>query len=421
MTWRDRVFTEIMHHGISLSTKLNFGKVAVAWLLLLWSGSVCAGAAPGDDLQITGQAAVLMEMHSGKILWQRNKDLPLAPASTTKILTALIALERSRPTDIAIVPAQATSSSGGSANLQKNEKLTVEQLVSAMLMGSANDAAITLATHTGGSLAKFIVMMNDRARALGALHSNFHNPTGVSQKGHVTTARDLAIIARAALANSLFQRIVATKSLAWKSAKWEGEMKNSNLLLDTYPGAIGVKTGQTREAGYCLVAAATRAGKTLIAVILKSTEKAVWQDATTLLDHGYRNFAAISLVEPDKTILTSKVAGKKIAIAAAAPARYVGPPIDGNPPQMQIVLDELALPIAKGEKVGEAVFRKGDVELVRVDLIARTAVLPPRLAPPPWLVGAASALLLGASLFWLRRHRRRKRYIFARRGSRLRF
>jgi D-alanyl-D-alanine carboxypeptidase len=169
------------------------------------------------------------------------------------------------------------------------------------------------------------------------------------------------------------------------------------------------------------VAAASRGGKSFIAVILKSTEKAVWQDATTLLDHGYKNFSAISLIEPGKTILTSKVAGKKVVIAAAAPARYVGPTIEGNPPQMQIALDELALPIAKGEKVGEAVFRKGDVELVRVDLIARAAVLPPRYAPPSWIVAAGGTLLLAVSLFWLRRHRRRKQYIFAGRRSRLRF
>jgi D-alanyl-D-alanine carboxypeptidase (penicillin-binding protein 5/6) len=399
----------------------NWQRSLVACLVLWWSSNVCAAPAPGDELKITGEAGVLMEIHTGKILWQQNKDLTLAPASTTKILTALLALERNRPNDITVVPAHATSISGGTANLQKNEKLTVEQLLFAMLLGSANDAAITLATHTGGSVAKFVAMMNDKARALGALQSKFRNPTGVSQKGHVTTARDLAVIARAALANPVFQRIVATKSLNWKSAKWEGEMKNSNQLLDTYPGAIGVKTGQTSEAGYCLVAAANRGSKAFIAVVLKSTEKAVWQDATILLDHGYKNFSAISLVEPGKTILTSKVAGKNVAIAAAAPARYVGPVIDGNPPQMQIALDELALPIAKGEKVGEAVFRKGDMELVRVDLIARAAVLPPRYALPSWLVAVAGAVLLGVSLFWVRRHRRRKRYIFAGRGSRLRF
>jgi D-alanyl-D-alanine carboxypeptidase (penicillin-binding protein 5/6) len=374
-----------------------------------------------DEPRIVGQAAVLMEMHTGKILWQRNQDLPLAPASTTKIMTALIALERNQSSDVAVVPAQAALSSGGTANLQRNEKLTVEQLLSAMLMGSANDAAVTLAAHTGGSIAKFVRMMNERAKTLGALHSSFRNPTGIAQKGHVTTARDLAVMTRAAMEKPVFRSIVATRSLGWKSAKWAGEIKNSNQLLDTYPGAIGVKTGQTREAGYCLVAAATRAGKTLVVVVLKSTEKAVWQDATILLDHGYRNFSAISLVEPDKTILTSKVAGKKVAIAAAAPARYVGPAIDGNPPQMQILLDELALPIAKGEKVGEAVFHKGDVELVRVDLIARAAVAPPRSARPPWLVAAGSAVLLALSLLWLRRHRRRKRYIFAGRRSRLRF
>jgi D-alanyl-D-alanine carboxypeptidase (penicillin-binding protein 5/6) len=168
------------------------------------------------------------------------------------------------------------------------------------------------------------------------------------------------------------------------------------------------------------VGAAARGPETFIAVILKSTEKAVWQDARILLDHGFKNFSAMSLVEPGKTILTSKVDGKKVAIGAAAPAHYVGPTNDGGSPQMQIVLDELELPIAKGEVVGEAVFRKGDKELARVDLISRVAVQR-RPFDLPRILAAAGAVLLALFLLLLRRYHRRKRYIFAGRGNRLRF
>ena len=392
----------------------------MGWLILTWAVVVCASAAQGAELKIAGEAAALMEMRTGKILWQRNKDLSMAPASTTKIMTALIVLERNKLSDIAIVPAEATSASGGTAKLQRDEQLAVEQLLFAMLIGSANDAAVTLAKHTGGSVAKFVGMMNDKARGLGALQSRFRNPTGLSQKGHVTTARDLAVITRAALRHPEFRRIVAAKSHPWNSAKWQGTLKNSNDLLDNYPGAIGVKTGETREAGYCLAAAAARGTETFIAVVLKSTEKAVWQDARILLDHGFRNFSAMSLVEPGQTILTSKVDGKKVAIAAAAPAHHVGPANDGGPPQMQIALDELELPIAKGEIVGEAVFRKGDKELARVDLISRAAVRRHPLDLPR-ILAAVGAVLLALFLLLLWRHRRRKRYIFAGRGNRLRF
>jgi len=395
-------------------------RATIGWLILTWAAVACAPAAQGAELKIVGEAAVLMEMHTGKILWQRNKDLSMAPASTTKIMTALIVLERNKLSDITIVPAEATSATGGTAKLQKNERLAIEQLLFAMLIGSANDAAVTLAKHTGGSVAKFVGMMNNKARGLGALQSSFRNPTGLPEKGHVTTARDLAVITRAALQHPEFRRIVAAKQHPWKSAEWQGTLKNSNDLLDNYPGAIGVKTGSTREAGFCLVGAAARGTETFIAVILKSSEKAVWEDARILLDHGFRNFSAMSLVEPGKTILTSKVDGKKVAIAAAAPAHYVGPTNDGRPPQMQIALDELALPIAKGEIVGEAVFRKGDKELARVDLISRVAVQR-RPFDLSRILAAAGAVLLALFLLLLRRHRRRKRYIFARRGNRLRF
>jgi D-alanyl-D-alanine carboxypeptidase (penicillin-binding protein 5/6) len=260
--------------------------------LLTWTVATVSFPAYGADIKIAGRAAVLMEMSAGKILWQRNQDQLLAPASTTKILTALVVLERSKLNDVVKVPREATLATGGTVHLHTGEQLSVEQLLYGMLLGSANDAAIALANHTGGSMAKFVDLMNGKARHLGAKRSNFHNPTGLPQKGHMTTARELAMISRAALANPQFRRIVANKKQAWKSAKWQGELKNSNVLLETYPGAIGVKTGQTSEAGFCLVAAAARGEESFIAVILKSTEKSGWEDAKRLLDHGFKNFAA---------------------------------------------------------------------------------------------------------------------------------
>jgi D-alanyl-D-alanine carboxypeptidase (penicillin-binding protein 5/6) len=267
--------------------KLSFSSLTTVGLL--WTAGFWASAAQGAEIKIAGQAAVLMEMRAGKILWQRNQDRPLAPASTTKILTALVVLERTKLNDFITVPREATLAAGGTVRLQTGERLSVEKLLHGMLLGSANDAAVALAIHTGGSVAKFVGMMNDKARQLGARRSRFHNPTGLPQKGHSTTARELAIITRAALANERFRGIVASKTQAWKSASWEGELKNSNLLLASYPGAIGVKTGQTREAGFCLVAAAARGVETFIAVILKSTEKSGWEDAKKLLDYGFKN------------------------------------------------------------------------------------------------------------------------------------
>ena len=249
--------------------------------------------AMGAERDIVAKAAVLMEMRTGKILWAKNKDLPRPPASTAKILTASVTLDRVELKEIVTVRITTTSKSSV-VSFQGGERLSVQDLLHALLLQSSNDAASALASHVGGSTAKFVQLMNQKARSVGTLRSNFHNSTGMPQRGQVTTASDLALITKAALANPEFRRIVATKSYPWKSFKWEGVLENSNELLKSYEGAIGVKTGNTREAGYCLVAAAQRGDKALIAVILGSQEKHVWQDAKNLLDYGFKTFDPVA-------------------------------------------------------------------------------------------------------------------------------
>jgi D-alanyl-D-alanine carboxypeptidase (penicillin-binding protein 5/6) len=250
--------------------------------------------AVGAELDIVAKAAVLMETRTGNILWAKNRDLRRAPASTAKILTAAVVLDRVALKEIVTVPIQkATASKNSGISFQGGERLSVQDLLYALLLQSNNNAALALASHAAGSAPKFVQLMNQKARSVGALRSQFHNPTGLPQGGQVTTARDLALITKTALANPEFSRIVATKSYPWKSLRWEGMLENSNELLKSYDGAIGVKTGNTREAGHCLVAAAQRGDKVLIAVILGSQEKHVWQDAQHLLDYGFQNFKPV--------------------------------------------------------------------------------------------------------------------------------
>ena len=245
----------------------------------------------GAQWDVAGKAAVLMEMPTGKILWEKNKAAPRPPASTAKILTALVTLDRVPLKEIVTVSITATANNSSVVALKNGERLAVQDLLYALLLQSNNDAALALASHIGGSTPKFVQIMNQKARSLGALHSKFFNPTGMPHRGQVTTARDLAVITNAALANPEFRRIVAAKSYSWKSSKWEGVLDNSNELLRSYDGAIGVKTGNTGEAGHCLVAAARRGDETLIAVILGSQEKQVWRDAGNLLDYGFKKIA----------------------------------------------------------------------------------------------------------------------------------
>lgn len=241
------------------------------------------------EVKIAAKTAVLMNAQTGNILWAKDKDLPLPPASTAKILTASVVLDQSRIEDFVTIPAEALRVSGANTNLKAGETLTVGDLLHAMLLGSGNDAAVALALHAGNSVDAFVQRMNEKARKLGAVRSRLFNPTGMPHPKQVTTAHDLALITKSALENSDFRKIVISKTYAWKSARWQGTLKNSNHLLSTYPDAIGVKTGNTREAGYCLVAAAQRGGQTYIAVILKSQEKTVWQDAKKLLDYGFKH------------------------------------------------------------------------------------------------------------------------------------
>jgi serine-type D-Ala-D-Ala carboxypeptidase (penicillin-binding protein 5/6) len=260
-------------------------------LLLLVAWVIFPRLIAAAELKIAAKAAVLMNAQTGKIIWAQNQDLPLPPASTAKILTALVVLDHSRTSDVLTIPAEALRVSGATTQLRAGEKLSVGDLLHAMLLGSGNDAAIALALYTAASIDSFVQRMNHKAHTLGAERSRFFNPTGMPHPEQLTTVRDLALITQAALEYSEFRKIVGKTTYRWKSRGWQGTLKNSNQLLSSYDGAIGVKTGNTREAGHCLVAAAQRGGQTYIAVVLKSREKAVWQDARKLLDHGFKHLS----------------------------------------------------------------------------------------------------------------------------------
>lgn len=264
-------------------------KPAIGSLVLLFGWVVFPLTIAAAELKIAAKSAVLMNAQTGKIIWAQDKDLLLPPASTAKILTALVVLDHSRMSDTVTIAVEALRVSGATTQLTAGEKLTVSDLLYAMLLGSGNDAAIALALHAGKSIDKFVERMNLKAHTLGAVRSRFFNPTGMPHPNQLTSAQDLALITKAALEKSEFRKIVGTKTYRWRSRGWQGTIKNSNRLFSIYDGAIGVKTGNTREAGYCLVAAAQRGGQTYIAVILKSQEKAVWQDARKLLDYGFKH------------------------------------------------------------------------------------------------------------------------------------
>jgi serine-type D-Ala-D-Ala carboxypeptidase (penicillin-binding protein 5/6) len=257
---------------------------------------------------IPATSAYLLDPETGDVLFQKNSDQPMPMASTTKIMTAIVVLENASLQDSVTISEEASSVGESSAWLSKGEILTVEQLLYALLVQSANDAAVALAEHTGGSEEAFVEMMNEKAAELGAEHTHFSNPHGLDQQGHYTTARDLAVIAAYAMKNPLFRDIVKSSGyqIPWPGHPYPRVLENHNRLLKMYPYATGIKTGYTLGAGKCLVASASRDGRELISVILNSDDS-YWDQTIQLMEYGFNSFTRVEFAYSGQSLATVKV------------------------------------------------------------------------------------------------------------------
>lgn len=284
--------------------------VVSAFLVMILQPAPAAAAA---DPQVVGEYAVVVSADTGEILYDKGMNVPTAPASLTKIFTAAVALDSAPPDQVMTVD-QYDLVGEASMGLSAGEKVSLQTLLYGMLLPSGNDAAMTVAQNLGAlpgdtpqqSVDRFMARVNMTAERLGLTGTKLVNPHGLDQAGHQTTARDIAGIMMYALKNEEFRKIIGTSSYSADGH----EMYQANQLLDRYPGLIGGKTGITDQAGYSLVEAAQRAGRTVIAVVMKSTRDAWYQDATSLLDFGFGALAARP-IDP---------ARPKITLAPAAPA-----------------------------------------------------------------------------------------------------
>lgn len=236
-----------------------------------------------------GCRACLLIDDGGRVLFDRAADRRLPNASTTKMVTALVALENLDLRDVVGVPRAVLSIGGGTLDLRPGERYMVEDLLAAMLLDSSNDAAIALAHAVSGSEEAFVTVMNSFVDDLGLADTSFVTSHGLDEPGHYSSASDLAAIARVVLADDVLARIVATRRATVPTSQGRRRLDNRNALLDTYRGAVGVKTGYTIAAGNVLVAAARRNGRTLIAVVMGSTDS--FADAAALLDRGFARLA----------------------------------------------------------------------------------------------------------------------------------
>ena len=241
------------------------------------------------------RSSSLYNTDTKSFLYEKNSDMRLPMASTTKIITALIGIENLDLDEIIKIPAEATGIEGSSLYLKEGDELTVRDLIYSVLLQSANDAATAVALHVSGSISAFADKMNERAREIGVSDTNFQNPHGLDDKDHYTTAHDLALIAAEALNNPTFKKICSTYKYSFKIGDSVRTVVNHNKLLKRYEGCIGVKTGFTKKCGRCLVSAAERDGITFVAVTLDDPDD--WHDHEELMNYGFDKMEAVNLYD----------------------------------------------------------------------------------------------------------------------------
>lgn len=316
-----------------------------------------AAAAPS----ITAKAAALFDLASGEVLAGINADTKVYPASTTKVLTALLVAEHGNLTDMVTISDRAEQQEGTALYCRAGEQYSVLDLLNALLVLSANDVAVALAEHIAGSVEEFAQMMNEKARELGTENSNFLNPNGLPHEDHYTTAADMAKIFTAAFKQPLLRDIMSTRVYYIDLPSGERRaLVNGNKMLTEYAGTLGGKTGYTSQAGNCLVTAAQVGDLKLGVAVFKAQGQAVWQDAGALLDYGFANWCNISCTRRAQavTAMPARYASEKVLLLAGEDVQLVRAKGDGQLPlTWELTLDRpLRAPLTAGQAVGRVTY-----------------------------------------------------------------
>jgi D-alanyl-D-alanine carboxypeptidase (penicillin-binding protein 5/6) len=359
---------------------------------------------------VAARSAILIEASTGQVLFSKNADLRLPPASLTKMMTAIIVLERCGLDEQVTASQRAANTPASSLHLQVGEKVTVRDLLYALMLRSANDAAVALAEHAAGSVEQFVQLMNQKARELGATRTHFANPHGLHDPNHYSTARDLATIARYAMENPQFRALVRQRrAIISRSIKQDDLwLVNKAKFLEIYPWAEGIKTGFTRQAGYCFAGAASQNGRRLISVVLNSPQREV--DTIALMEYGFREWQPIALGEVGQVVGSATVKNgvqERAPVKLGQAALWVVPRREASRYRWKIMPLELQAPIDSGAPAGWAVLLRDGSPQLKVPLQTAQAVAVRPLSYRGILWGGSLALLSYA----LHRHyTRRRRY-----------
>ena len=328
--------------------------------------------------QLSAKSAVLIDASSKSIICEKDAHTRRAMASTTKIMTALVAAENAELDRVVSVNAGAVGVEGSSVYLYAGEKLTLYELLCAMLLESANDAAAAIAFEVGGSIEGFCDLMNEKAKELGLSDTHFTNPHGLFDEEHYTTAYELALISAAALENEEIRNIVSTKKMTiGREDTMQRVLYNHNKMLSMYEGAIGVKTGFTKKSGRCLVSAAERDGLTLIAVTISAPDD--WNDHKMLLDFGFLSFERTTLAKKGELCYMLALMGGKESHTALVFADTLSLTLEkGASERVTCVIETFTryefAPLPKGKRLGVAYFYLDGEKIASAELVSASEI-----------------------------------------------
>ncbi|WP_276701372.1 D-alanyl-D-alanine carboxypeptidase family protein [Romboutsia ilealis] len=348
-----------------------------------------------SELNLTAEYAILMDYETGQVLYSKNGNSKLYPASTTKAWTAYVVLKHVNDLNQVVEIKDLPIVDGSSMYLKEGEAFTVKELLDALLIHSSNDVAMVLAKYVGGSVENFVNMMNDEAKSIGAENTHFNNPHGLPDENHYTTAYDMALMARKAMDNKIFRDIVNTKSVKYPATEaypYERYFENTNQFLTSrskmnykgqeidikYDVVDGIKTGYTDAAGKCLLSTGVKNNIRVISAVFKSTVDDLYLDSRTLLDYGFDNFYVKEIVDKDDFIKNKKVfLSKEKKLIYQPEANYsVALSNDSKADDYSIKtkLDNIKLPIKEGDKVGTLEIYKNKKLEKSIDLVAKNDV-----------------------------------------------
>lgn len=355
--------------------------LSISIIIIFLGNSI--SSAEMQPFDVDAKAAILMDASTGTILYEKNIHEKLPPASVTKIMTMLLAMESIDSNAISlddkvVISERASSMGGTQIYIEPGETKTVEELIKAIAIRSANDASVAIAEYIAGTEELFVEKMNKRAQELGMKNTHFVNTNGLPAEGHVTSAYDIALMSQELLKHTEIQKWLTT----WmdtvevgKKNKSIQELVNTNKLIRTYKGITGIKTGSTSEAKYCLSASATRGDNTFIAVILAAPTSAIrFSEATKLLDYGFANFNTVKIAAKDSSLGTVLVDKGKVTEVNVVPINdlkvLVRKGEESNIKKEIILPQSVKAPIIKGEKIGEIIITLDGKEIAKSNIVS---------------------------------------------------